>query len=123
MGDNFKTYNPFNWTERFSDAQKFDIVIDNPPYIMELRDNKETFRPLQLIPLGQKYYEPKMDIFYFFIELGIDLLKPNGYLGFIVQQYWTSRTHASKLRWHAPTKDTTSYVRVKDSLASGAGGR
>ncbi len=25
--------------------------------------------------------------------------------------------------WHAPTKDTTSYVRVKDSLASGAGGR
>ena len=24
--------------------------------------------------------------------------------------------------WHAPTKDTTSYVRVKDSLASGAGG-
>ena len=27
------------------------------------------------------------------------------------------------LFWHAPTKDTTSYVRVKDSLASGAGGR
>ncbi|MFC2013812.1 hypothetical protein ACFLU8_02900 [Chloroflexota bacterium] len=24
--------------------------------------------------------------------------------------------------WHAPTKDTTSYVRVKDSLASGTGG-
>ena len=25
--------------------------------------------------------------------------------------------------WHAPTKDTTSYVRVKDILVSGAGGR
>ncbi len=25
--------------------------------------------------------------------------------------------------WPAPIKDTTSYVRVKDSLASGAGGR
>ncbi len=25
--------------------------------------------------------------------------------------------------WHAPIKDTTSYVRVKDILASGAGGR
>jgi hypothetical protein len=25
--------------------------------------------------------------------------------------------------WHAPTKDTTSYVRVKDSLVSGTGGR
>ena len=28
-----------------------------------------------------------------------------------------------KCKWPAPTKDTTSYVRVKDSLASGAGGR
>jgi len=25
--------------------------------------------------------------------------------------------------WHAPTKDTTSYVRVKDIIVSGAGGR
>ena len=25
--------------------------------------------------------------------------------------------------WSAPTKDTTSYVRVKDSSTSGAGGR
>ncbi len=25
--------------------------------------------------------------------------------------------------WSAPTKDTTSYVRVKDILVSGAGGR
>ncbi len=29
---------------------------------------------------------------------------------------------ANIYRWHASTKDTTSYVRVKDSLASGAGG-
>ena len=28
-----------------------------------------------------------------------------------------------KYKWHAPTKDTTSYVRVKDILVSGTGGR
>lgn len=101
FGSNFKDYRPFNWQDRFSDVTKsggFDVVIGNPPYVMELRDNKEIFRQLRATPFGSKYYEPKMDIFYFFIELGIDLLKPGGYLGFIVQQYWVSRAHASKLR-------------------------
>jgi len=101
LGSNFKELKPFNWGERFADILNsggFDIVIGNPPYIMELRDNKDIFRQLQATPLGGKYYEPKMDIFYFFIELGIDLLKSGGYLGFIVQQYWVSRAHASKLR-------------------------
>jgi len=101
LGSNFKDYKPFNWQDRFADVMKsdgFDVVIGNPPYIMELRDNKDIFRILKTTPLGNKYYEPKMDIFYFFIEHGIDLLKAGGYLGFIVQQYWVSRAHASKLR-------------------------
>lgn len=101
FGPKFKDYRPFNWNDRFADVMKaggFDIVIGNPPYVMELRDNKDIFRQLKAAPLGQKYYEAKMDIFYFFIEHGIDLLKSGGYLGFIVQQYWVSRAHASKLR-------------------------
>jgi adenine-specific DNA-methyltransferase len=101
LGSNFRELRPFNWGERFTDIIKsggFDIVIGNPPYLMELRDNKDVFRQLKATPLGSKYYEPKMDIFYFFIELGLDLLKPDGYLGFIVQQYWVSRAHAAKLR-------------------------
>ncbi len=101
LGDDFKDKKPFNWEEKFPGIMKqggFDIVIGNPPYVMELRENKELFRTLKATALGQKYYEPKMDIFYFFIERGLDLLKPNGYLGFIVLEYWVSRTHASKLR-------------------------
>jgi adenine-specific DNA-methyltransferase len=101
FGPNFKDVKPFNWNDKFADVMKsggFDIVIGNPPYVMELRDNKDIFRQLRATPLGNKYYEAKMDIFYFFIEHGIDLLKSGGYLGFIVQQYWVSRTHASKLR-------------------------
>jgi type I restriction-modification system DNA methylase subunit len=101
LGSDYQSYNPFTWSDRFESIMKkggFDIVIGNPPYIMELRDNKDIFQVLRKTPLGTKYYEPKMDIFYFFMELGLDLLKPNGYLGFIVQQYWLSRAHASKLR-------------------------
>ncbi|MBM3154969.1 MAG: hypothetical protein FJ008_06495 [Chloroflexi bacterium] len=101
LGANFRDYKPFNWDERFASIiylGGFDVIIGNPPYVMELRDNKEIFRQLRNTPFGNKYYEPKMDLFYFFIELGIDLLKDGGYLGFIVQQYWASRAHASKLR-------------------------
>lgn len=101
LGSAYQSYNPFTWSDRFESIMKsggFDIVIGNPPYIMELRDNKDIFQVLRGTPIGNKYYEPKMDIFYFFMELGLDLLKPNGYLGFIVQQYWLSRAHASKLR-------------------------
>lgn len=101
LGDDFKEKKPFNWEDKFPGIMKqggFDIVIGNPPYVMELRENKKLFRTLKSTALGQKYYEPKMDIFYFFIERGLDLLKPNGYLGFIVLEYWVSRTHASKLR-------------------------
>jgi type I restriction-modification system DNA methylase subunit len=98
---NVQALNPLNWGDKFPEARKaggFDIVIGNPPYIMELRDNSDVFAPLRASPLGAKYYEAKMDVFYFFIEHGIDLLKERGYLGYIVMQYWLSRTHASKLR-------------------------
>jgi len=76
----------------------FDAIIGNPPYIIEVRENKNLFRDLKISPSVGKYYEDKMDIFYFFIEYGIDLLKKNGNLGFIVQEYWMTRAKATKLR-------------------------
>ncbi len=76
----------------------FDIVIGNPPYVVEVRENKDIFKDLQVSPSVGKYYEDKMDMFYFFIERGIDLLKENGFLGFIVQEYWITRAKAQKLR-------------------------
>ena len=76
----------------------FDVVIGNPPYLVEVRENKDTFRDLQHSATVGKYYEDKMDIFYFFIECGIDLLKEYGFLGFIVQEYWVTRAKATKLR-------------------------
>ncbi len=76
----------------------FDVVIGNPPYLMEVREAKNIFRDLQLSPSIGKYYEDKMDIFYFFIEQGIDLLKNNGLLSYIVQEYWITRAKATKLR-------------------------
>ena len=70
----------------------FDVVLGNPPYFTEARGYKEVFRIYAKSPLVEDYYEKNMDIFYYFIELGLDLLKVQGSLGYIILDYWRSRT-------------------------------
>jgi len=102
---------PFHWALDFwfiffdedlepkeKDEQGFDAVIGNPPYFTEVRGYKEVFRIYKVSPLVSKYYEQKMDVFYFFIERSLDILKNLGYLGYIIMEYWKSRTFSSKLR-------------------------
>ena len=71
----------------------FDIVIGNPPYIKEY-SNRKAFDGLRISP----YYQGKMDIWYFFTCVGIDLLKDNGILTFIAQNNWVTNYGASKMR-------------------------
>ncbi|MFX0100415.1 MAG: Eco57I restriction-modification methylase domain-containing protein [Candidatus Hodarchaeota archaeon] len=79
-------------------SKKFDLVIGNPPYLMEVRKNQEIFRKYKSHPALKEHYEPKMDIFYLFIARSLETMKPSGILGFIVQEYWLNRFHAKKLR-------------------------
>ncbi|MHA1271483.1 MAG: Eco57I restriction-modification methylase domain-containing protein [Candidatus Helarchaeota archaeon] len=76
----------------------FDIVIGNPPYFTEVRGFKDRFRIYKKSPSIKNYYEQKMDIFYYFIERGLDLLKNNGFLGYIIMDYWEDRTFGKNLR-------------------------
>ena len=57
-------------------------------------------------------------------ELSSGIQMANAYAVIIgIGKYKDPTIPTLKYTWHAPTKDTTSYVRVKDSLASGTGGR
>jgi len=98
--DPFKNRRPatfFNKNYMFGVSDGFDIVIGNPPYIGE-SGHKEIFDTIKGTSFGRKYYLGKMDYFYFFIHLGIELLLENGILSFITTNYYTTADGAKKLR-------------------------
>ncbi|MHA1714345.1 MAG: Eco57I restriction-modification methylase domain-containing protein, partial [Promethearchaeota archaeon] len=78
--------------------ESYDLVVGNPPYLIEVRKNQDLFQTYRTHQLTKKLYEPKMDIFYMFMSRGIDLLKKGGLEAFIVQEYWLNRYHAKKIR-------------------------
>ena len=74
----------------------FDIIIANPPYLGE-KGHKEIFRQIKRGTLTE-YYQGKMDIFYFFFHLSIDLGNAGSQIAFITTNYYPTATGASKLR-------------------------
>jgi adenine-specific DNA-methyltransferase len=77
-------------------AGGFDIVVGNPPYLRE-RNAKSLFDSLAATELGRRWREARMDLWYYFVHRGLDLLRPGGILSFIVNSYWISSRGAGKL--------------------------
>ena len=75
----------------------FDIVIGNPPYIGE-KGNRNIFENIRRHGFGKKYYEAKMDYFYYFIYRGIDMLNKDGVLAYITTNYFITADGAKNLR-------------------------
>lgn len=76
----------------FGMTNGFNIVIGNPPYGHTISENKEYFI--------KKYVsaEGKHEIFKYFIEKGLNLLRKNGTLTYITSDTWTSLGYFKKLR-------------------------
>jgi len=97
--NSFKHINPMDWDKAFPDVFKqngFDVIIGNPPYIKEYT-NIEPFEFLKKSRL-KKYYEGKMDLWYAFACISIDLLKNSGYHSFIATNNWITSAGASIMR-------------------------
>jgi len=91
-------FSPFfdpEWMFDISDG--FDVVIGNPPYIGE-KGNKNIFRELSVSNIGKRFYQRKMDIFYFFFHIAIDLLNEKGVFSYITTNYFPTADAAKNLR-------------------------
>jgi len=90
----------FIWKLEFSDVFKekggFDIVIGNPPYVGE-KGHKEIFQSIAVSPLGKRFYQRRMDLFYFFFHIAFDVLKENGIASYITTNYYITATSGKKL--------------------------
>lgn len=94
-----KKIKPFNWQQKFPEVFKkggFDAIIGNPPYVKEYT-SKETFEQIKQSHI-KKYYQGKMDLWYFFACQALDLLREKGTFGFIVPNNWVTNSGASILR-------------------------
>lgn len=87
----------FCWQENFSeifDNGGFDVVLGNPPYVRQERlgELKEW--------LEQHYtvYHGVLDLYGYFFELGLKLLKPNGRLAYISSSTFFKTSSGENLR-------------------------
>lgn len=86
----------FDMDFMFGVKDGFDIVIGNPPYLGE-KGHIATFEPVKNSALGKRFYVGKMDYFYFFFHLGLDLLAHGGVLAYITTNYFITATYAHRL--------------------------
>lgn len=87
---------PFQWTAEFpqvlGEGGGFDIVLGNPPYV-----RMELVKPIK--PHLQKRFSvatDRADLYAYFFELGVELLRPGGRLGYISSSTFF-RTGSGKL--------------------------
>jgi len=82
--------------------EKFDIVIGNPPYLGQ-NYNAELFQDYcKQFDFCKKYFAGNMDLFYYFIHLGIESLKPHGLLCYITTNYWITKSEKTGIKYLKP---------------------
>ena len=85
------------FSEVFHRTGGFDVILANPPYLGE-KGHKELFRLIAAGPLGKRFYTGKMDLFYFFFHLALDLARDGGWIAFITTNYYVTATGGRLLR-------------------------
>ncbi|MGD0590117.1 MAG: TaqI-like C-terminal specificity domain-containing protein [Bacteroidota bacterium] len=88
---------PMNFEDAFPKAMKrggFDAVLGNPPYVrQELLSNLKSYFELRF-----KVYQGTADLYAYFIEKGVSLLRSGGLFSYIVANKWMRANYAVSLR-------------------------
>jgi len=85
----------------------FDAVIGNPPYVRQ-----EQFAPLKphLAAVYRGVFDGAADLFVYFYEQGLRLLRPGGDLAFIVANKWLRSGYGEGLRAHIAATATVEQI-------------
>ena len=93
---NWEVAFPGVWAELSSNARTggFDAVIGNPPYVRQ--EEISAIKPA----LAKSYatYAGTADLYVYFYEQGIKLLRPGGRMGYVVTNKWLKTGYAEELR-------------------------
>lgn len=88
-------------------SERYDIIIGNPPYLGQ-NYNAELFQQYrEKFDICEQYFAGNMDLFYYFIHLAIEKLKPDGLMSYITTDYWitkSQKTGIKKLKPHVLSK-------------------
>jgi len=111
--DEVKRINPFDWSKEFEPvmaAGGFDAVIGNPPYVRQegLGEQKKYFET------RFEVYQGTADLYAYFIEKGISLLRPKGKFSYIVANKWMRANYGKPLRKFLLTKQIEEIVDFGD---------
>jgi SAM-dependent methyltransferase len=87
----------FDWRAAFPEAFAdggFDVVVGNPPYVrQELLGELKPYLERRF-----RAYHGMADLYVYFFERGLELLKPGGRLSFVVTNKWLRAGYAEPLR-------------------------
>ena len=87
----------FKWKQEFRmvmDEGGFDVVIGNPPYVRQ--EELSEIKPY--LEANYETYQGTADLFVYFFEKELKLLKENGYFGMIVSNKWLRAGYGKNLR-------------------------
>ena len=89
--------NPFDWEREFAEVflnGGFDVVIGNPPYVRQegLGEFKGYFQK------HYKVYHGTADLYTYFVERGVSLLRENGIFSYIVANKWMRANYGQPMR-------------------------
>ncbi|MFX0061125.1 MAG: Eco57I restriction-modification methylase domain-containing protein [Candidatus Hermodarchaeota archaeon] len=93
----------FNWQSEFQKIHEnggFDVIISNPPYINSTNMIKRYPKQRAYLRKNYSFLMEKWDIYIAFIEKSLQLLKPNGFLSFIIPDAFLSEKYSTKIREH-----------------------
>lgn len=89
-------------------SQRYDLVIGNPPYY--------EFKPT--VELKRRYRDVihgRPNIFAMFVKLGLDILKPDGHLAFVIPPSMNNGAYFSKLRAYITAHADIRYLEILNS--------